>query len=62
MVNRNSSNPDFVTVAEAAARLRVCPRSIHRWIASKDLRVHRLGRRIRIAEADLQAFLTARKQ
>jgi excisionase family DNA binding protein len=40
----------------------VVPKTIHRWIAAGDLIAHRLNRRIRVSEADLQAFILARRQ
>jgi excisionase family DNA binding protein len=40
-----------------AERTQTSLRSVRRWIASRDLAVHRLGRSIRIAEPDLLRFL-----
>jgi excisionase family DNA binding protein len=48
----------FYTVKQVAEALDVDPRTVRRWIASNTLAVHRFGRRsVRIAEADLKAFL-----
>lgn len=47
----------LLNVAEVAARLAVSTKTVRRSITQEDLRVHRLGRQIRISEEDLQAFL-----
>jgi excisionase family DNA binding protein len=41
-----SSPPLFITIAAAAARTGVCPKTIRRAIARGDLRAVRLGSRI----------------
>ena len=52
----------FYTVAELAKMFGVVPKTIHRWIAAGDLVAHRLNRRIRVSEADLQTFILVRRQ
>jgi excisionase family DNA binding protein len=47
------------TIDEAAELLNVSPRTVRRLIESGALPVHRLGRLVRIADADLGAFLAA---
>jgi excisionase family DNA binding protein len=47
----------FFTIAEVAECVRVAPRTVHRWIKTGDLIVHRVGGVVRIAERDLSAFL-----
>lgn len=47
------------TIDEAAELLNVSPRTVRRLIESRALPVHRLGRLVRIADADLAAFLAA---
>jgi excisionase family DNA binding protein len=47
------------TIAEAAELLNVSPRTVRRLIESGALPVHRIGRLVRIADADLAAFLAA---
>lgn len=47
------------TIDEAAELLNVSPRTVRRLIELGALPVHRLGRLVRIAEADLAAFLAA---
>ncbi len=61
--DRISSAPGEVllTIAEVARRLSVSKRTVTRWIERGELAVHRLGRSIRISEADLSAFLAQRR-
>lgn len=47
----------FYTVAEIADLLEVSTRTVRRWIAGGDLRVHRFGRQVRVSESDLRAFV-----
>jgi excisionase family DNA binding protein len=53
--------PGFRTVPEVAALCRVSVRTVRRWIDDGELVVHRLGRRVLVADEDLQAFLAARR-
>jgi excisionase family DNA binding protein len=48
-----------LTVDEAAAALNVPVRFIRRLIAERRIAVVRLGRHVRLAEVDLEAFVTA---
>ncbi len=51
---------DYVTVAEAAAQMRVAPSTIRRWIRAGDVVAYRLGpRRIALKRADLATLVTA---
>jgi excisionase family DNA binding protein len=50
----------FLTMPEAAALLRLSPRTLRRRIAAGDLAVHRVGRRPLVERADLLAFVEAR--
>jgi excisionase family DNA binding protein len=52
----------FYTVAELAKIFGVVPKTIHRWIAAGDLVAHRLNRRIRVSDGDLQTFILIRRQ
>ena len=45
------------SVADVAAFLGVSTRTVRRLIAGGDLAVHRIGRSLRISEADLSAYL-----
>ncbi len=49
--------PTLLTAAAVADRCSVSLRAVRRWIATGDLTVHRFGRTVRIAEADLERFL-----
>lgn len=46
--------PPLLTIPAVAEKLGVCPRTVRRMIARKDLRVHRIGRLLRVAEEDLE--------
>lgn len=49
------------TVQQVAETLQVSDKQVRRWIASGDLVAHRLGRQLRIADADLRAFVAQRR-
>ncbi|MFL5333698.1 MAG: helix-turn-helix domain-containing protein [Geminicoccaceae bacterium] len=49
--------PEFLTIPEVAARLRVSPRTVHRWLADHQLAAHQFGRAVRVATADLARFV-----
>src|SRR5947209_70723 len=51
----------LLTAAGVAERCGVSLRAVRRWIAAGDLAVHRLGRAIRVSEADLERFLAAHR-
>jgi excisionase family DNA binding protein len=65
MQNRRTADPlhkaapaaPLLTASQVAQRCQMSLRTVRRWIADGDLPVHRLGRVIRIAEADLDRFL-----
>ena len=50
------------TIKEIALRCRVNDRTVRRWISNKELSIHRLGRQIRISEADFAAFLKRHRE
>ena len=50
-------SPRLLSVATVAARLEVSSKTVRRWIEAEKLRIHRLGRCVRISEADLQDFV-----
>lgn len=50
----------FYRVNEIAERLDVSTRTVRRWIEMGFLRAHRLGRSVRVSDADLKTFLTKR--
>ncbi len=49
--------PALYSVAETAKILKVCPRTVRRWIEKGYLKVHRFGRQIRITDSDLVTFI-----
>ncbi len=57
MENTNSSDPEFLTIRQVAARLLVSKRSVWRWISDKKLIVHRHGRWTRVHVDELERFL-----
>ncbi len=58
---QHSGISHFYTVLEIAKHLKVSERQVRRWIAKNELVVHRLGRSVRVAESDLDAFLARQK-
>lgn len=48
-------------VSEVAARLGVSTKTVRRAIGRGDLPAHRLGRLLRISDADLAAYLSGRR-
>ena len=49
--------PQLVTVKDAARRLSLSPRTVAHYIARRKLAVVRLGRAVRITEAELQRLI-----
>ncbi len=54
--------PRLLAVSEVAELLRVSTKTVRRWIERQELRTHRLGRQLRVAEEDLAAFLGRRRE
>ena len=46
----------LLTVEQVAARWQISERQVRRFIAHSDLRAHKIGRVIRISEADIELF------
>jgi excisionase family DNA binding protein len=57
MTNSTPRAPHFFSVAEVAAILEVSAKTVRRWIARGDLRVHQLGRQLRVAESPSEDFM-----
>ena len=54
--------PRLYTVRDTATYAQTSEKTVRRWLNSGMLPFHRLGRQIRIAEADLLAFMAERRQ
>jgi excisionase family DNA binding protein len=52
----------FLTLKDVATSLGVSIKSLRRWIDAGELRVHRLGRQLRVSEEDLNSFLGQRRK
>jgi excisionase family DNA binding protein len=50
-------NQEFLTIREAAANFHVSTRTVRRWIEDGEIPAYRVGRIVRIARSDLEAFL-----
>lgn len=61
-MNNPSSLPRLLTVDEVADVLGLSTKTIRRRIDSGDIPAHRLGRAIRVAEADLLSYLGKTRQ
>jgi excisionase family DNA binding protein len=60
--HRGSYLPKHYTIKAVAEALDVSPRTVRRWIAKRDLAVHRVDGVVRIAENDLRAFLAVHRE
>ena len=54
---RASTLPRLLSIETVAATVDVSPKTVRRWISAGELPVHRLGRQLRISEADLAVFI-----
>ena len=52
----------FYTVNEVAELLKIQPLTVYRLIRDRKLKSYKVGRVIRISEADFKAFLAASRQ
>jgi excisionase family DNA binding protein len=59
MRSSGAKSPRFFTRMQIAEMLDVDPRTVSRWIKSGALAAYRVRGVLRIAEADLKAFLAA---
>ncbi len=50
------TEPDWLTITNAAAHFQVSPRTIRNWIKHHLLRAHRYGRMYRIERLELRRF------
>ena len=51
----------MLSVEDVATHLDISLKTVRRMIANGELRVHRIGRSIRISEADFQSFISTRR-
>jgi excisionase family DNA binding protein len=59
MANEPNQNPShWLTINEAAEQLKVHPNSIRNYLLRGDLKAERIGKLIRIRQANIDALLT----
>ena len=51
---------DLLTVAEAAALLRLKPSTIRAWVCQRRIPYAKIGRLVRIRRSDAEAYITSR--
>ena len=56
-MTKASRVPRLLAVSEIADLLVVSTKTIRRWIERGELHAHHLGRRVRVSEEDLTAYL-----
>jgi excisionase family DNA binding protein len=61
MKSRTPHIPHFLSMAQVAQAAGVSLRTVSRWIATKDLHAHKLGRKVRVSEEDFLQFIAARR-
>ena len=54
--------PRLFTIKDVADHLRTSAKTVRRWIACKEMRVHQIGRQLRVSEDDLTMFVLARRK
>jgi excisionase family DNA binding protein len=59
---RGNGPPKFYSIKTVAETLEVSTRTVRRWIASGELIAHRVNGVLRIADADLHAFLARHRE
>ena len=62
MATRYAQIPPMLTVSDVAARLQVCTKTVRRRIDRNELRVHRIGRHLRISEDDVATFIAVNRK
>lgn len=60
MTEFGNPNIALLQINEVAALVRVSNKTVRRWIAANELAVVRLGRSVRVSEAELARFIAAR--
>ncbi len=54
--------PRMLSPADVAALLQVSTKTVRRWIEAGELRVHTLGRQLRVSDDDLYAFVKSKRR
>jgi excisionase family DNA binding protein len=62
VLQRGGGIPKYYSIKTVAEAIDVSTRTVRRWIASGDLVVHRVDGVVRVAEADLRAFLAQHRE
>jgi len=52
----------MLSPADVATLLQVSTKTVRRWIEVGELRVHALGRQLRVSDDDLSAFVKSRRK
>ncbi len=60
-VHSQTHLPELLTLEQVAERLQVSVKTVRRWIDAGNLVAHRIGRGLRVSEADLQTFIRSRR-
>jgi excisionase family DNA binding protein len=61
-VSTQTANSRLLTIRDVADLAGVSIMTVRRWIYEQGLQIHRLGRLVRISQADLAAFLADKRQ
>ena len=62
MATHNVHTAPMLTLDDVAARLQVCTKTVYRWTKQGSLRVHRIGRQLRVTEEDLATFIAINRK
>ena len=61
-IRGQTANSRLLTIRDVADLAGVSIMTVRRWIYEHGLQIHRLGRLVRISQADLAAFLADKRQ
>jgi excisionase family DNA binding protein len=56
-----AAEPELITIEEAAQYLRVCEKTLYRWLRDGKIRAYRAGRRWRFRRGDLDVWLLSQQ-
>lgn len=54
---KNNQPERLLSVSQVAQQYAVCERLVRRWVADRQIPYHRIGRSIRLAPSDVDAFV-----